>query len=293
MERRDFIKASCCTGIASLTGASVALGQDFIPTQRQPNETATQYAQRVARERALAEQARRMARERTLTASGVATRCYALWRYTIANPAQKQRFDTFVEGALIPALNRAGIEQVGVFSPEGEFASNRAYLLLSQSSIGNMTSLSICLARDEEYTEMTSAFLQTHANGRPYQRKDVQLVASLTKMTSVEAPAPGADSILQLRSYECFDAGTELKAIEMFNATGIAVLLETGVSPVFFGQTIAGENMPNLTCLLAAADVGTHELGRRQLLSQTEYNVSELVYTVTDETLKPAAYSQI
>ena len=56
MERRDFLRASCCTGIASLTGTSLALGQ--ISTGRRPGETATEYAQRVARERALAAQAR-------------------------------------------------------------------------------------------------------------------------------------------------------------------------------------------------------------------------------------------
>ena len=306
MERRDFLKASCCTGLASLTGASVALGQI---EPRRPNETATQYAQRVARERALAaprtvgtgrqpnetatEYAQRVARERALMASGVGTRCYALWRYTLDSSVQRERLDTFVEGALIPALNRAGIDQVGVFIASGGLGISPVYVLLNQTSVGNMTSLSMRLAWDKEYAEMATAFLHTSADNRPYRRKDVQLVMSLTKAMEVEAPAPGEKPILQLHSYECFDVETENEAIKMFNATGISILCEAGVSPIFFGQTIAGEGMPNLTCLLAAADDSAHESAGRKLMAQTQDKITELVYTTASQTLRPTAYSQI
>ena len=61
--------------------------------------------------------------------------------------------------------------------------------------------------------------------------------------------APGR--VFQLRTYESPSAKTGLKKIEMFNDAGeIRIFREVGLNPVFFGQTLIGSKMPNLTYML-------------------------------------------
>ena len=54
--------------------------------------------------------------------------------------------------------------------------------------------------------------------------------------------------ILELRIYESHSTKAGQKKIEMFNEGGeIAIFRKTGLRPVFFGETLIGPLMPNLT----------------------------------------------
>jgi hypothetical protein len=87
----------------------------------------------------------------------------------------------------------------------------------------------------------------------------------------------------------------------MFNEGGeIKVFLKTGLQPVFFGETLIGPKMPNLTYMLVFDDMADRDAKWKvfggdpewkKLSSNPEYK--DTVSNITDIILRPTPYSQI
>ena len=108
--------------------------------------------------------------------------------------------------------------------------------------------------------------------------------------------------LLNLRIYESHNERANKKKIEMFNKGELAIFRRTGLTPVLFGEAIAGTNIPNLTYLLVFPD----EPGRKaawdkfrdddewkKLKAMPEYADKEIVSRITNKILTPTAYSEI
>ena len=106
---------------------------------------------------------------------------------------------------------------------------------------------------------------------------------------------------VQPRVYESYNERAAKKKIEMFNKSELAIFRRTGLTPVFFAETIIGSGMPNLTYMLVFRD----EAGRKaawdkfkgdpewlKLKAMPEYADSEIVSHIDNYILTPAAYSQ-
>lgn len=109
------------------------------------------------------------------------------------------------------------------------------------------------------------------------------------------------DRIFELRRYESHSIKACQKKIEMFNEGGeIPIFHETGLTPVFFGETIAGELQPNLIYMVTFADLEDRaeswaRFGSnpkwRELSSDPQY--ADTVSNISSIILSPAKYSQI
>ena len=60
--------------------------------------------------------------------------------------------------------------------------------------------------------------------------------------------------IFQLRTYESPSNGEHVRKVEMFHSGEFEIFLRAGFHPVFFGDTLIGGRMPNLTYMLSFAD---------------------------------------
>lgn len=323
MQRRDFLAASCVTGLASLSGlVSAALGQAAPP--RLPGETDAAYQARMARTKAAEAAARsggspavintprlpaetdaayqeRMARVQAALAARTSPRDFLeLQRYEIETPAQKTAFDSFAAEALIPAMNRMGITPVGVFYPSEGISP--IYVLLSNSSAQSLLTATIRLSSDEDFQKKGAAFLDAPADKPAFKRMTSQLMRAFEGMPKTERPVESPDRILQLRMYESPSVKTGLKKIEMFNTAEIAIFRKTGLRPVFFGQTLVGEKMPNLTYMLAFNSMDENKANWKQfgadpdwqkLRAMPEYDDKRILCGITNLYLQPASYSQI
>ncbi|NLZ06359.1 MAG: NIPSNAP family containing protein [Phycisphaerae bacterium] len=309
MQRREFLRTSCATGLAALT-AGAAYAQADLP-QRLPGESEVAYRQRLARLQAgpstnkipgESEVAyrQRMARLRTEAAEVMATEYFELRRYEIETEAQRASFDTFAKEAAIPALNRAGVEPVGVFYPWE--ALSPIYVLLRHKSLASFASLTQRLSQDEGFLQAGAAFLNAPAGAPAYKRMQVQLMAAFEGMPHLETPVDAPGRVFQLRTYESPSEKTGLKKIEMFNTAEIDIFRRTGLNPVFFGQTLAGDKMPNLTYMLVFNDMDERQANWKQfgsdpewkqLSSMPEYADKEILCGITNLYLRPADYSQI
>jgi len=226
---------------------------------------------------------------------------YQLIQFTVDKPEQKAGLDKFLKEAAVPALNRLGIKPVGVFYP-GDGLSP-VYVLLPHPSVQSVATVMPRLAQDPEFTSTGAEFLDAPASAPAFKRMEVSVMVAFKGMPKLETPAQNPGRVFQLRIYESPSMKTNLKKIEMFNDAGeIKIFREVGLNPVFFGQTIIGTKMPNLTYMLGFKSMddqkaawkkfGAHPEWQR-LSKMPEYSDKAILSGITNLSLIAADYSQI
>ena len=99
----------------------------------------------------------------------------------------------------------------------------------------------------------TEALLATDEQ-TPCETVDVSLLRLFAATPKIERRFSGNDRVYQLRIYEHPHSSAGETKIEMFETEEIEIFRRVGLNPVFFGQAIAGANLPNLTYLLGFDD---------------------------------------
>jgi hypothetical protein len=230
---------------------------------------------------------------------------YELRLYRLRRGAQTDLFDKFYRDAAIPALNRAGIATVGVFSVLIGPESPAMYVLLPHPTLDSLTATHVRLDADAEFQKAGAEFQDVPSSSPAYERVESSLMIAFEGMPKLETPSfagGGAARIFELRTYESHSLKAHRKKVEMFNRSEISIFLRTGLHPVFFGQTLIGARLPNLTYMLAfenaeARDKGWSAFGAdpewKKLRVTPGYTDVETVSNITNVLLRPAAYSQI
>jgi hypothetical protein len=202
-------------------------------------------------------------------------------------------------------LNRAGIRQVGVFSVSIGPESPAMYVLLTHQSLDSVLQTQETLLGDPEYLKAGADFINAPATSPAYTRVESCLMLAFSGMPHLEAPALGDSQksrLFELRTYESHSKKAAKKKIEMFNTGEIAIFRKSGMHPVFFGETLVGSRLPNLTYMLAYENQEAHDKqwaafiddpDWKKLRSTPGYTDAEVVCNITNVFLRPAGYSQI
>jgi hypothetical protein len=227
---------------------------------------------------------------------------YELRQYLLETEAQRSLLDAYLRDAAIPALNRIGVQPVGVFVPR-EGGPGPVYVLLRHASPEAVATLEERLLADEDYCRKGSPLLDAPAAAPAFKRMESSLLLAFRGMPKMETPAKGSDRVFQLRIYESPSVKTGRKKVEMFNDAGeIAIFRRVGLNPVFFGQSLVGGKMPNLTYMLGFANADQQQAAWTKfredpewlaLRAKPEYGDKEILCGITNLLLKPAEYSQI
>lgn len=226
---------------------------------------------------------------------------YELRRLVIENKEQKAEVDKFLKEAAIPAINRLDMKPVGVFYPAEGLSP--IYILLRHPSAESVCTLQARLGQDSEFISQGADYINAPVSAPAYRRMENSLMLAFRGMPQLEIPAQGPDRVFQLRTYESPSVKTNLKKIEMFNDAGeMKLFREVGLTPVFFGQTIVGTKMPNLTYMLGFKNLdeqkaawkrfGSHP-DWKKLSAMPEYADKTILCGITNLMLVPADYSQI
>jgi hypothetical protein len=215
-------------------------------------------------------------------------------------PKQKLIQDYHRE-VLIPTLNRYDIGPVGVFEPAIGPDSPTIYLLIPYKTIESFAGLSGRLSADADYKKAGASFLNLPASDPAYVRVESSLMVAFSAMPKLEAPKK-QPRIFELRTYESPNKRTNQKKIEMFNTAEIGIFRRTGLRPVFFGETLIGTKLPNLTYMVTFADMADREASWakfgadaewKKLSSSPEFGDPEMVSDISNSILRPLAHSQI
>jgi hypothetical protein len=220
--------------------------------------------------------------------------------YKVEAGPMRTRLETFLREAAIPALNRAGVETVGVFGPMDEKVADLV-VLLPHKSIDAFAAASRKLLADADYQKAGAALLNPPKGAPTYARIESSLMLAFDAAPKVEVVNKKPTRVFQLRTYESFSDAKARKKIEMFNSGGeIALFRSVGMQPVFFGETIVGAKIPNLTYMLVFDDMDANKAAWDKFLKAPEWDklkndpqYADTVSNITNTLLKPAAFSQI
>lgn len=226
-----------------------------------------------------------------------------LRRYHLLPGAKERAFRAFVGEVAIPAMNRAGVSRVGAFTVVyGENAPS-LLLVLTHPTLESAVSLRERLAGDAAYARAGAAVVDAPLSDPAYVRVESTLLRAIAAMPAVE-PAAGAATaaarIVELRTYESHSDRAALNKLRMFNAGEVPIFRRTGLTPVFFGETLVGPRMPSLTYMLAFADLAARDRAWGAFGQDPEWKAlsgdpqyRENVSAISDLILRPTAYSQL
>jgi hypothetical protein len=225
---------------------------------------------------------------------------YELRRYLIKTNANKKQVLDFLKAAELPALNRLGIEPVGVFEII-ESDSNDVYVLLPSRSVRPLISASSLLESDAEYLQAGASMFKTTKADVPYERIESTLMLAFDGIPKLELPTSKESRVFQLRIYESHNLLAAKKKIEMFNTGGeLAIFRKTGLNPVFFGKSLIGNKLPNLTYMLGFDNMAAKEKGWDTFRNDPEWKklkensyYKDTVSNITNILLRPTQCSQI
>jgi hypothetical protein len=221
-------------------------------------------------------------------------------QYRLQVGSKKNRLGNFLRDVGIPAMNRIGIGPVGVFIAKYGPNDPTLYVLLVHKSLDTVMNSASMLMEDKEYRNSGADFINVPLSEPAFVRMESSLMIAFKDMPKLEVPE-NKDRIFELRTYESHSIKASKKKIEMFNEGGeIAIFKKTGLQPVFFGETLIGPLMPNLTYMLVFEDMADRDKkwkvfggdpDWKKLRSDPAYRGT--VSNITDIILRPEKYSQI
>jgi hypothetical protein len=226
---------------------------------------------------------------------------YQLRTYTLRNGPQLALVQSYLERALIPALNRLEMAPVGAFKLDIGPETPTFYVLIPATAVEALVMLDTRLGNDAEYVKAASGFRDAPAIAPAYVRTERSLLSAFAGWPKLVAPKK-EKRIFQLRTYESASQVAHTRKVQMFNEAEIGIFTRAGLKPVFFGDTLIGTRMPSLTYMLTFAD--TAELTERwaafsadpawKELSHRPGNTdAEIVSNISNLYLSPLSCSQI
>lgn len=226
---------------------------------------------------------------------------YEIRNYSLK--ADKQpALEAYLSQAFLPTLKRFGIGPVGVFVEKGKDDLLKVHVLIVYPSADVVAGLPARLAADDEYLKAARDYLAAPAADPVYSRIESSLLVPIEGMPRLEKPDTSKPRLLNLRIYESHNERAARKKIEMFNRGELAIFRRVGLTPVFFGATVIGAAMPNLTYMLVFPDDAARtEAWNRfrgdpewlKLKAIPEYADKEIVSRITNKVLTPTAFSEI
>ena len=94
-----------------------------------------------------------------------------------------------------------------------------------------------------------------------YSRINSRLMQAFKSIPVIEMPAETTarkPRMYEIRTYESHTMEMTALKVEMFDKGETQLMRDVKLGPVFFGETLIGDNVPNLTYMLSAADMDAH-----------------------------------
>ena len=229
---------------------------------------------------------------------------YELRVFRNTDPTQQANVLSYVETALLPALNRHGSATVGVFTPApspDSYDSGDVYVLIPFASLQKFEELRPALQNDSKYLNAATKFMAVPRKEPAYSRIESRLMKAFVGLPRLELPSKDSpDRILELRIYQSHTQDKARLKVEMFNEGEIQIMKDVKLAPVFFGESIISNDLPNLTYMLSADNAEVHKQHFQDFLKHPDWDRMKkmekykgTVSTIISVALRPAKCSQI
>ncbi len=241
-------------------------------------------------------------------------RCYRLQPGTrLKTEPDPALLDAYLEGALLPALGNAGIKHTGVFTEldvekaagtSTPKANSPVWVLIPHASLDSFVQVSATLTADPAFQQAGAAYLQAPKANPAFERVDAWLLLAFASMPRLELPAFSRDRVptrvFEMRDYESHSELKALNKMAMFDDGETQLMRDLGMNPVFFGQALAGPDLPHLRYITSGPDLVTHLAGWKKFgpdprwqKMRTDPRYADNMTKNTARFLTPKPYSQI
>jgi hypothetical protein len=199
-------------------------------------------------------------------------RCYHLKADTRlkANAAQAA-LDGYLQNAFLPALGKRGVKNVGAFTElevnksagtSNPKADSPLWVLIPHASLESFVAVSADLNEDAAVKKAGAAYLNLEKGTPPFERVDTWLLRAFKSMPRMEIPAFAKNKVptrvFEMRTYESYSEDKALRKMAMFDDGETQVMRDLDMGPLFFGQAVAGKNLPHLTYITSGRDLAAH-----------------------------------
>ena len=216
---------------------------------------------------------------------------------------EKQRIaDDYLRDAFLPALNRQKIENVGVFHNLKDENDHSIYVIIPFASLESFSSYNEKLGSDSKYQVAAKAYLQQKKGNGVFDRIESRLLKAFTSIPQMELAdysKDKTDRMFELRLYESHTEQHARHKIEMFNKGETQLMRDMKMAPVFFGETLAGPDLPNLVYMISAKNIEEHEAHWKTFLASDQWKkmkalpqYKDTVSNIKKWLLSPTPYSQ-
>lgn len=225
---------------------------------------------------------------------------YQIRRYFVQSGPQSSMTEKYISEALIPALAGKG-GPVGAFRLDIGPETPTFYVLIPLPSPAAAASLEIDLNQNETYIKAAEPFWSAPASSPGFIRVESSLLAAFEGWPRITPPEKGK-RIFQLRTYESPSYRDHVRKVEMFHSGEFEIFKNAGFHQVFYGDTVIGPRMPNLTYMLSFGDhaeldakwkVFGSDPAWKKLSSDPKYAFEPIVSNISNLILSPLTASQI
>lgn len=228
---------------------------------------------------------------------------YEIRTYKIYDYEKQQIAEAYLRDALVPALNRAGIDRVGVFTNQADENDHSMYMIIPFAKLEQFSNLNATLAADEAYQATAAPYFERELKDPIFERIESRFLKAFAGMPVMEIPACSANKaprIFELRLYESHTEDHARRKVKMFNDGEIQIMRDTKLGPVFFGETLIGPSTPNLIYMLSSTDEESHKAHWKDFLAHPEWKrisvleeYKDTVSKIVNWFLVPTDYSQL
>ena len=231
---------------------------------------------------------------------GIIELCYVRMRNT--QDAMAERTNGFLAKSYFPALKRAGAKQVGAFTNMIGAGNPSTILLSDYPDAATWEASSRKLRDDAELQKVAEPF---YTGPLPFLRMETIVFRGFPGVPMIEVPSARPQNqthVFELRTYESTSPRSLARKIRMFDEGETALFRKLGMKVVFFGEALAGPNLPQLTYMLAYDDVTARDKAWGEFGSHPDWNKmknmpgvsdAEIVSNISNALLRPLPFSGI
>ncbi len=228
---------------------------------------------------------------------------YQLQIYRVPQPENRDSILGFLKDHSLPAMNRFGIETVGVFFDTSEEpATSDVFVLVPFQSVQQVAELNEFLLNDKSYQTGVVEWSDIKLAEPRFTRIDTRLLKSFSGMPVMELAdysiKKDPKRVFELRIYESHTLRHAQSKVQMFNAGEIQLMKDVEMGPVFFAEAIAGPDVPCLVYMLSAADLDSHKAHWQAFLNDPRWpemrdkpEYKDTVSKIQNWTLQAAEFS--
>ena len=207
--------------------------------------------------------------------------------------------NNYFSNALIPALNRMGVKNVGVFSETSKSEPAKIYVLIPYKSFADYGKVMTELKTDREFERARAEYDKIPSEQAVYERYDSSLMLAFDGIPVMQIPSK-SQRLFELRIYEGYSEDAVTRKVKMFNEGELDIFKKVKVNAVFYGENISGKGLPCLTYMSVYDNMEARDQAWKEFLAHPDWHrmskMPEYANTVSKihrVFLEPLPYSQV